>query len=110
METQVKRIVSEFNQELKLKGFNVFRIEDDSESTRTYSRKDFYKICLTTGKSVIHYADRSFEADDTVLFLGNPNIPRKWVSTYRFETRLAPLKIPQRSFATTQSAYKTDSY
>ena len=62
METQVKRIVSEFNQELKLKGFNVFRIEDDSESTRTYSRKDFYKICLTTGKSVIHYADRSFEA------------------------------------------------
>ena len=78
METQVKRIVSEFNQELKLKGFNVFRIEDDSESTRTYSRKDFYKICLTTGKSVIHYADRSFEADDTVLFLGNPNIPYSW--------------------------------
>lgn len=73
-----ERIVSEFNSELKLKGFNVFQIEDDRESTRTYSRKDFYKICLTTGKSRIHYADRSFEADGTVLFFGNPHIPYSW--------------------------------
>lgn len=70
--------VSEFNTELKLKGFNVFQIEDDAESTRTYSRKDFYKICLTTGKSRIHYADRSFDADGTVLFFGNPHIPYSW--------------------------------
>lgn len=73
-----ERSLSEFNQSLKLKGFNVFRIEDDAESTRTYSRKDFYKICLTTGKSVIHYADRSFEAEGTVLFFGNPHIPYSW--------------------------------
>ena len=52
----------EFNNELKLKGFNVFQIESDGDATRIYSRKDFYKICLTTGKSIIHYADRSFEA------------------------------------------------
>ena len=78
METAKKRIVSEFNQELKLKGFNVFRIEDDAESTRTYSRKDFYKICLTTGKSRIHYSDRSFDAEGTVLFFGNPHIPYSW--------------------------------
>src|SRR5687767_10476663 len=78
MESQKKRAVSEYNTELKLKGFNAFRIEDDTAATRTYSRKDFYKICLTTGKSIIHYADRSFKTDGTVLFFGNPNIPYSW--------------------------------
>ncbi|HEX5655523.1 MAG TPA: helix-turn-helix domain-containing protein [Chitinophagaceae bacterium] len=72
------RRVSEFNSELKLKGFNVFQIETDGAATRIYSRKDFYKICLTTGKSIIHYADRSFEEDGTVLFFGNPHIPYSW--------------------------------
>ncbi len=48
------------------------------DATRIYSRKDFYKICLTTGKSIIHYADRSFEAEGTVLFFGNPHIPYSW--------------------------------
>jgi len=72
------RSVSEFNNELKLKGFKVFQIETDSNATRIYSRKDFYKICLTTGKSIIHYADRSFEAEGTVLFFGNPHIPYSW--------------------------------
>ena len=72
------RQVSEFNNELKLKGFNVFQIESDGGAVRAYSRKDFYKICLTTGKSNIHYADRSFEEDGTVLFFGNPHIPYSW--------------------------------
>lgn len=72
------RQVSEFNNELKLKGFNVFQIESDGAATRIYSRKDFYKICLTTGRSIIHYADRSFEEDGTVLFFGNPHIPYSW--------------------------------
>ncbi|KIC95917.1 helix-turn-helix domain-containing protein [Flavihumibacter solisilvae] len=72
------RQVSEFNSELKLKGFNVYQIEADSNATRIYSRKDFYKICLTTGKSIIHYADRSFEQEGTVLFFGNPHIPYSW--------------------------------
>lgn len=78
MEKQVVRSVSPFNNELKLKGFNVFQIESDAHATRIYSRKDFYKICLTTGKSAIHYADRSFEAEGTVLFFGNPHIPYSW--------------------------------
>jgi AraC family transcriptional activator of pobA len=38
----------------------------------------FIKICLTTGKSIIHYSDRSFEADGTILFFGNPHIPYFW--------------------------------
>ncbi|PRZ23454.1 helix-turn-helix domain-containing protein [Flavobacterium granuli] len=78
MQNKIRRSVSEFNNELKLKGFNVFQIESDANATRTYSRKDFYKICLTTGKSVIHYADKSFEAEGTVLFFGNPHIPYSW--------------------------------
>lgn len=78
MENKNVRSVSSFNKELKLKGFNVFQIESDGAATRIYSRKDFYKICLTTGKSAIHYADRSFEAEGTVLFFGNPHIPYSW--------------------------------
>ena len=78
MQDKNKRSVSDFNNELKLKGFNVFQIESDGNATRIYSRKDFYKICLTTGKSIIHYADKSFDAEGTVLFFGNPHIPYSW--------------------------------
>lgn len=78
MQNKSLRSVSDFNNELKLKGFNVFQIESDGAATRIYSRKDFYKICLTTGKSIIHYADKSFEQDGTVLFFGNPHIPYSW--------------------------------
>lgn len=75
---KVKRIVSEFNSELKLQGFKAFQIEQDSGDTRTYSRKEFYKICLTTGKSKIHYSDKTFEQEGTILFFGNPHIPYSW--------------------------------
>ncbi len=78
MQNKNVRSVSDFNNELKLKGFNVFQIESDGNATRIYSRKDFYKICLTTGKSIIHYADKSFDAEGTVLFFGNPHIPYSW--------------------------------
>ena len=78
MQNKVIRSISEFNTTLKLKGFNVFQIESDGSATRNYSRKDFYKICLTTGKSIIHYADKSFNAEGTVLFFGNPHIPYSW--------------------------------
>lgn len=78
MEVRGGRSVSAFNNQLKLKGFNAFQIEGDGQATRFYSRKDFYKICITTGKSIIHYADRSFEAEGTVLFFGNPHVPYSW--------------------------------
>jgi AraC family transcriptional activator of pobA len=66
---------SAFNTELTLKGFKVYEIDSEAKSGHTYSRKDFYKINLTTGKFVFHYADKSLETDDTFLFFGNPNIP-----------------------------------
>ena len=75
---KTERSLSDFNTKLKLKGFNIFQIETDGNATKAYSRKDFYKICLTTGKSKIHYADRSFEAEGTILFFGNPHIPYSW--------------------------------
>ena len=55
-----------------------FKLKAMAEPSRLYSRKDFYKICLTTGKSIIHYADRSFEEEGTILFFGNPHIPYSW--------------------------------
>jgi AraC-like DNA-binding protein len=33
---------------------------------------------LNTGKNIIHYADKSFETDGSVLFFGNPHIPYSW--------------------------------
>ena len=83
MKDKVVRSLSPFNSDLKLKGFNVFEIEGDGAATRIYSRKDFYKICLTTGKSIIHYADRSFEAEGSILFFGNPHIPYSWETLSR---------------------------
>jgi len=78
MKEKVIREVSSFNNELKLQGFKAFQIEQDSAATRNYSRKEFYKICLTTGKSKIHYSDKTFEQEGTILFFGNPHIPYSW--------------------------------
>ncbi|KAA8473650.1 AraC family transcriptional regulator [Arcticibacter tournemirensis] len=78
MEQRAIREVSKFNNELKLQGFKAFQIEEDGTETRTYSRKEFYKICLTTGKSRIHYSDKTYEQEGTILFFGNPHIPYSW--------------------------------
>lgn len=84
MEKKIQtRSLSDFNNDLKLKGFNVFQIEDDGNSVRSYSRKDFYKICLTTGQSIINYADRSFDMKGTILFFANPNVPYSWETVSR---------------------------
>lgn len=78
MASKSLRPLSSYNTDLKLNGFNAFQIESDGSATRTYSRKNFYKICLTTGKSIIHYSDRSYEAEGTILFFGNPHVPYSW--------------------------------
>src|SRR5688500_8633149 len=65
--------VSEFNTQLKLKGFKAYAV-DGNAAGHNYSRKDFYKISLTSGKYLFHYADRSFETDQTILFFGNPRL------------------------------------
>lgn len=65
---------SDFNSEHKLKGFKAYQI-DSNAGGHSYNRKDFYKISLNTGRYIFHYADRSFETDETILFFGNPRIP-----------------------------------
>jgi len=69
--------VSDFNTELQMKGFKAYPINSD-ERTKIYSRKDFYKICLVTGTSVINYADRGIDVEGTTLFFGTPHIPYSW--------------------------------
>lgn len=64
-----------FNAELKLKGFKAYEIDSNTTGGYSYNRKDFYKISLNTGKYIFHYADRSFETEETILFFGNPRIP-----------------------------------
>jgi len=66
---------SDFNNEIKLKGFKAYEIDSKTGKGHSYNRKDFYKISLNTGKYIFHYADRSFETDETILFFGNPHIP-----------------------------------
>ncbi len=64
--------------DLKLKGFKVYEVNGDVSKIPTYNRRDFYKICINTSKSFIHYADRGIETDGTILFFGNPHIPYSW--------------------------------
>jgi AraC family transcriptional activator of pobA len=66
---------SNYNIDLKLKGFKVYEIGNEANPGHTYSRKDFYKINLSTGSFIFHYADKSLETDETFLFFGNPHIP-----------------------------------
>nr|WP_315241595.1 helix-turn-helix domain-containing protein [uncultured Flavobacterium sp.] len=68
----------DFTSDLKLKGFKVYQINGDLSKIPVYSRRDFYKICINTSKSIIQYADRGIETDGTILFFGNPIIPYSW--------------------------------
>ena len=65
----------DYNADLRLKGFKVYEFDSNSPGGHSYSRKDFYKVNITTGKFIFHYADRSFETDGTFLFFGNPHVP-----------------------------------
>lgn len=70
--------LSDFNTQLRVRGFNVHQIETEQYVLRSYNRREFYKICIDTGHNIVHYADRSYEVDGTILFFGNPHIPYAW--------------------------------
>ncbi|MCC8409459.1 helix-turn-helix domain-containing protein [Mucilaginibacter sp. UR6-1] len=59
-------------------GFNASCSDETDSVVRTYSRKDFYKVCLYRGKCIIEYADRGIELDGLTLFFGTPHIPYSW--------------------------------
>ncbi|MCC8410140.1 AraC family transcriptional regulator [Mucilaginibacter sp. UR6-1] len=63
--------------------FNVFRLEDCHGPNKTpvkYTRRDYYKVTLFTGKCRYHYADKSVDVDGKALMFFNPNVP------YTFES------------------------
>lgn len=75
-----------------LEHLNVFRIEEtnaDKSLPVAFNRKDYFKICLTKGKSRIHYAERSFEISKYALLFANPLIPYNW----------EPLEPEQKGFS-----------
>lgn len=78
MNNQTETQNCDFTSDLKLKGFKVYQINGDLSKIPVYSRRDFYKICINTSKSIIQYADRGIETDGTILFFGNPVIPYSW--------------------------------
>jgi len=61
--------------DLKLKGFKVYAIDHLCTMKPYLSRRDYYKVCLMTTRSRLHYAHQSAELDGTYLFFSNPHIP-----------------------------------
>ncbi len=60
--------------------FNVFRLTYSDESkidSIPYRRRDFYKIMLLKGNSLMYYADQVFEVKKQALVFSNPFIPYK---------------------------------
>lgn len=61
--------------------FNVFRLADfvgPKAYHLAYSRKDFYKISLVTGRSNYHFADQTHEIRGTSLLFATPHVPYQW--------------------------------
>ncbi len=61
--------------ELKLKGFKVYKMEAGVTKAPTYNRRDYYKVCIITAHTILHYADKSIELKGTSLFFANPHVP-----------------------------------
>ncbi|MBL3658504.1 helix-turn-helix domain-containing protein [Fulvivirga sediminis] len=63
----------------KLLPFNIYRLSEVSkDKPMPYSRKDYYKISLISGKNRVHYADKVLEVEDNMLLFANPQIPYNW--------------------------------
>ncbi len=76
MEIQTAARITDVNTaDLQLKGFKAYKIEAYSDPIPHYGRRDFYKICLVSGKQQLNYADRSIQTDGCYLFFGNPHVP-----------------------------------
>lgn len=61
--------------------FNIFRLKFSEESkpeSIPYRRRDFYKVMLVEGNSIVYYADQVIEVKKQALSFSNPLIPYKW--------------------------------
>ena len=58
--------------------FNVFRLEECAAPDAkpiSYTRRDYYKVCLIRGEHLYHYADKSLAINGTTLIFFNPKVP-----------------------------------
>jgi len=62
--------------------FNIFEINKEQQlkdnATVSFGRKNYFKMCLISGNSNIHYADKSFEIMEHGLLFAHPLIPYDW--------------------------------
>ncbi|MFY0255477.1 helix-turn-helix domain-containing protein [Chitinophaga sp. 30R24] len=61
--------------------FNVFRLSDfiqHGAQCTSYSRKEYFKISLVSGRNKYEYADKTIMIEDNALMFSNPNIPYNW--------------------------------
>ncbi|RFZ84289.1 AraC family transcriptional regulator [Mucilaginibacter terrenus] len=81
--------------------FNVFKTEDcflpDAKPVQ-YSRRDFYKISLSRGGGIVHYADKSIELTGPTLIFFNPVVP--YTFEYTSDIRSGYFCIFKESFFT----------
>ncbi|MXV51030.1 helix-turn-helix domain-containing protein [Pedobacter sp. HMF7647] len=58
--------------------FSVFKVEAKPVSHKQpvrYARREYYKISLSRGHNIYHYADKSLEVSGTTLLFFNPHVP-----------------------------------
>ncbi|MGS2762620.1 helix-turn-helix domain-containing protein [Sinomicrobium sp. M5D2P9] len=61
--------------------FNVFGLEPfvgEGAKPVPYSRRDYFKISLIKGNSIVHYADKTIEIKKQALLFANPQVPYNW--------------------------------
>ncbi|MDF7814027.1 helix-turn-helix transcriptional regulator [Hymenobacter sp. YC55] len=72
-------------QDLKLKGFKIYAVDQPCLTKPRFTRRDCYKVILLTTKARLHYGHQSWELDGTYLLFFNPHIPysMEMVGTFR---------------------------
>jgi AraC family transcriptional activator of pobA len=56
--------------------FNMLSHKDCQKGVQMpYRRRDFYKVSLFKGHSIVHYGNKSLEVNGTVLAIFNPDVP-----------------------------------
>ncbi len=65
--------------------FNLFSVADlatrykTDPRTMVYNQREYYKISLIRGKSIVEYADKVVEVEKYALLFATPKIPYRWV-------------------------------
>lgn len=64
--------------------FNLFKLEPFVGNTVKpvpYKKRDYFKITLLVGESIIEYADKAIQLKKQALVFSNPQIPYRWEHT-----------------------------